>query len=73
MKADSSGRAPPAVPPALALFAPLALALFEATGIGKLIDDGFIDGNGDHDAAGFLTQGRQLRNWPRRAAESGRR
>jgi catalase len=46
-----------------------AAPLFQATGMDKLIDDGFIEiANGTSDAAGFLTACRQLRYWARQAA-----
>ena len=46
-----------------------AAPLFQATGIDKLMDGGFIEiGKGTSDAAGFLTACRQLRYWARQAA-----
>jgi catalase len=43
-----------------------ASALFEATGIDELMDDGFVEiGNGSTDASAFLDKCRQLRHWQR--------
>jgi catalase len=52
-------------------YVPDATPLFEATGIDRRMDDGFIEiGNGGADPAGFLSQCRQLRYWPREAAST---
>jgi catalase len=46
-----------------------ATPLLEATGIDRRLDDGFIEiGNGSADPAGFLSQCRQIRYWPRETA-----
>jgi catalase len=46
-----------------------AAPLFEATGLDRLIDDGFIEiGNGSSDVADFLGECRRLRYWARQAA-----
>jgi catalase len=46
-----------------------ASPLFQATGLDKLMDGGFIElGNGTHDAAGFLSACKKLRYWEREAS-----
>jgi catalase len=46
-----------------------AAPLLAATGIDKLIDDGFVElGDGRSHAEAFLSQCRQLRYWPRQTA-----
>jgi catalase len=48
-----------------------AVPLFEATGIDRHMDDGFIEfGDGAADPAGFLSQCRQLRYWSRETANA---
>jgi catalase len=48
-----------------------AAPLLQATGIDGRLDDGFIEfGNGSADPAGFLSQCRQLRYWPRETASA---
>jgi catalase len=48
-----------------------AAPLLEATGIDRRLDDGFIEiGNGSADPAGFLSQCRQIRYWPRETASA---
>lgn len=43
--------------------------LFQATGLDKLMDGGFIEvGNGTNDAAGFLSACKKLRYWEREAS-----
>jgi catalase len=50
-----------------------AAPLLEATGIDRRLDEGFIEfGNGAGDPASFLSQCRQLRYWPREAANGHR-
>ncbi len=47
-----------------------ASALFEATGMDELMDDGFVEiGNGSSGASGFLEKCRQLRHWKRETAQ----
>jgi len=46
-----------------------AAPLFQATGLDKLMDGGFIElGNGANDAAGFLSACKKLRYWEREAS-----
>jgi catalase len=48
-----------------------AVPLLQATGLDRRMDDGFIEfGNGAGDPAGFLSQCRQLRYWPRETASA---
>ena len=51
-----------------------AAPLFEAAGLGGLIDDGFVDLD-EHSAADFISRCAELRFWPRQAsiAAAGRR
>jgi catalase len=46
-----------------------AAALLQATGVDRLVDDGFVEiGNGSGDVSGFLGRCRELRFWQRQAA-----
>jgi catalase len=45
-----------------------ASALFQATGIDRLVDEGFVEiGNGSGDVSGFLERCKQIRFWQRQA------